>query len=92
MDLRPTSNAAAVLKDLQPSGAEQWRAAGRVAPQSQSRWGHAPSSRLAIDPPLLSAPLPIYEMDSNLGKGWIGQQVAGSQRSEVARGKMTNDE
>jgi len=36
MDLRPTSNAAAAFKDLQPSRAEQWRAAGRVAPQSQS--------------------------------------------------------
>ena len=93
MDLRPTSNAAAAFKDLQPSGLSNGgplaalllshpAAAGRLC--SFVAWIRLRSPQaLAIDPPLLSAPLPIYEMDSNSDKGWIERQVAGSQRSGV---------
>jgi len=63
MDLRPTSNAAAAFKDLQPSGLSNGGPLAALLLSHRALW-LCSFVRLASDPPLFSAPLPIYEMGS----------------------------
>jgi len=57
MDLRPTSNAAAVPKIGNPEGCFLEAAWLRCSSVTE-RCGYAPSSRLASQPPENSAPIP----------------------------------